>query len=96
MKYSVEALKTVRGMETINGVTKGKLKEMFDDLYDSQKELPPAKTCLWENLDYENNVWIASCGLMWELEEGVPEDNEVNYCPKCGNKMLQFHRMSDV
>lgn len=96
MKYSPEFLKTLRGMSVINSITKDKLKNIYDDLYDNQTELPSAETCLWENLDYEHNIWNTQCGLMWTLEEGAPEENDMNYCPKCGNKLIQFHRMSDI
>jgi len=27
------------------------------------------------------------CGVLWEFNDGSPEDNEVYFCPKCGAKM---------
>ena len=34
-----------------------------------------------------SNVYVCSnCGLEWYLEEGTPEENDMNYCPKCGEK----------
>jgi len=28
----------------------------------------------------------SACGVLWYLEEGTPAENEMNYCPKCGEK----------
>ena len=37
--------------------------------------------------EYDSNVYVCSnCGLVWYLEEGTPEENDMNYCPKCGEK----------
>lgn len=39
--------------------------------------------------DYGGNVYpeCSRCGLVWWLEEGTAEENEMYYCPKCGAKM---------
>lgn len=29
------------------------------------------------------------CGVVWNLNEGGPEDNEMNFCPKCGHDMRE-------
>jgi rubrerythrin len=29
----------------------------------------------------------SECGVLWEFNDGTPEDNEAFYCPKCGTKM---------
>lgn len=29
----------------------------------------------------------SECGVLWEFNDGTPEDNEAFYCPKCGVKM---------
>ena len=37
--------------------------------------------------EYDSNVYVCSnCGLVWYLEEVTPEENDMNYCPKCGEK----------
>jgi len=28
------------------------------------------------------------CGVLWEFNDGTPEDNEAYFCPKCGTKMI--------
>lgn len=39
--------------------------------------------------DYSGAVYpeCSRCGLVWWLDEGTAEDNEMYYCPKCGAKM---------
>jgi len=27
------------------------------------------------------------CGVLWEFNDGTPEDNEAYFCPNCGAKM---------
>lgn len=27
------------------------------------------------------------CGLAWQLNDGTPEENQMNFCPKCGANM---------
>ncbi|PKN96964.1 MAG: hypothetical protein CVU42_17705 [Chloroflexi bacterium HGW-Chloroflexi-4] len=47
-----------------------------------------AKNCtftLWD--DYSNTYECSECGLLWNLTEGDPEDNEMKFCPKCGSKI---------
>ena len=29
----------------------------------------------------------SECGVLWEFNDGTPEDNEAYFCPKCGAKM---------
>lgn len=41
-----------------------------------------------------SNVYVCSnCGLEWYLEEGTPEENDMNYCPKCGEKSDEFDEL---
>ena len=40
----------------------------------------------WLQYDDEDaNAWECSiCHNVWQLNEGNPEDNHMNFCPKCG------------
>lgn len=29
----------------------------------------------------------SECGVLWEFNDGTPEDNEAYFCPKCGARM---------
>lgn len=42
-------------------------------------------TCEWRyDGDY---LWESTCGLAFFFEEGNTEDNDFNYCPKCGRRL---------
>ena len=42
-----------------------------------------------EIFDYTGTCYAecSRCGLLWWIEEGTAEENEMFYCPKCGAKM---------
>ncbi len=38
----------------------------------------------------EANTWECPyCHLVWDLDEGTPEENDMNFCPKCGHGMRE-------
>ena len=48
---------------------------------------PERKKGKWEDFDYDNSYLCTSCGEIWILNDGTPEENNMNYCPKCGADM---------
>lgn len=42
--------------------------------------------CEWSEDD--DGIWNSACGLAWVIEAGSPEENEMNYCPKCGKRLV--------
>lgn len=54
------------------------------------EDVAPVIHAHWKEFeDYSGTVYpeCSRCGLVWWLEEGTAEDNEMYYCPKCGAKM---------
>lgn len=46
--------------------------------------------CRWKMTDDEMSLWEGDCGAAWNfIEGGDPKENELNYCPKCGRKLVQ-------
>lgn len=43
--------------------------------------------CAW--YQDENGLWLSSCDLTWEFEDGstIPSDHQMHYCPKCGREL---------
>lgn len=42
----------------------------------------------WIEFDAEANEWSCSkCGHIWQLNDGTPEENCMNFCTKCGAVM---------
>jgi DNA-directed RNA polymerase subunit RPC12/RpoP len=37
----------------------------------------------------------SECGVLWEFNDGTPEDNEAYFCPKCGTKMKGVRHETD-
>lgn len=53
-------------------------------------ESAPVVHAHWnETFDYTGTCYAecSRCGLLWWIEEGTAEENEMFYCPKCGAKM---------
>lgn len=46
--------------------------------------------CEWET--DEDGLSETSCGLLWECINGTPKENNMNYCPKCGSKIVEVSR----
>lgn len=41
----------------------------------------------WEEFDYDNSYRCTACGEIWTLNDGTPEENNMNYCSFCGADM---------
>lgn len=52
----------------------------------------------WKKLsdEYGDTYECSECGLMWCLDDGTPQENEMYYCPKCGSKMADFIESTDI
>ncbi len=44
----------------------------------------------WEYSEDLECWWCRECGLKWVCYEGEPEENSMNYCPKCGRNIAIF------
>jgi DNA-directed RNA polymerase subunit RPC12/RpoP len=40
-----------------------------------------------ESPDGGEQYECSRCGVLWEFNDGTPEDNEAYFCPKCGARM---------
>ena len=53
-------------------------------------DVAPVIHAHWDEFsDYTGTHYAecSRCGLLWWIEEGTAEENEMFYCPKCGAKM---------
>lgn len=46
------------------------------------------RECEWHTHDADWNCWLGTCGIEWMLEVDGPVENEMNYCPRCGGKLI--------
>ena len=52
---------------------------------------PETKEGHWiphESPDGGEQYECSRCGVLWEFNDGTPEDNEAYFCPKCGTKLI--------
>lgn len=45
--------------------------------------LPDNKKCVW-TYDAADDIWDTGCGGLYNITEGAPDDNRMDYCPYCG------------
>nr|DAO22431.1 MAG TPA: Transcription initiation factor IIE, alpha FINGER, Transcription [Caudoviricetes sp.] len=46
--------------------------------------------------DYDYIIYVCSnCKEEWYFEDGTPEDNSYNYCPKCGAKIAKVIELEE-
>lgn len=41
----------------------------------------------WTDFDYDNSYYCTACGEIWTLNDGNPQENNMNFCPNCGADM---------
>lgn len=64
---------------------------MFQKLIQSESEITQVKLGVWLNGEetFDDSTYICSvCNQPWTLMVGEPKDNNMNYCPNCGSKMI--------
>lgn len=48
------------------------------------------ETCTYLKWDDDSNAWECSeCGEVWMLNADSPKENNMNYCPNCGKKIIE-------
>lgn len=63
----------------------------------AEERKPRAKTC--EDCEWAQDidgVWQTECGNMFCIDEGTPQENQLNYCPYCGKHLMQINRNDEV
>lgn len=48
----------------------------------ARKDLSPVN---WHRVTPGFDLWACECGLEFELTYGTPAENNMNFCPQCGN-----------
>lgn len=50
----------------------------------------PEETCTYIRWDDDCNTWECNkCGEPWTLLDGGPKENNMNFCPNCGRKLVE-------
>ena len=57
--------------------------------YEQRLAAAESRTCeLQEDSDTYNNLWNGECGAVWEFIADGPLENNCNFCPECGGKLV--------
>jgi hypothetical protein len=55
----------------------------------AQEQAEP-DTCTWhQDGDSDSGTYSTSCGHYFNLEDGTPEDNRMQWCCYCGKRLVQ-------
>ena len=60
---------------------------ILKELPSVQPEPKEGHRILRETPDGGEQYECSECGVLWEFNDGSPEDNEAYFCPKCGARM---------
>lgn len=76
----------------VNGQRHALINVLEDILTVKAADVQPVKRGYWEELtDYggwgDTHYRCSVCGEEWYLEDGTPQQNNMNFCPKCGARM---------
>ena len=47
----------------------------------------PIRVCRWGWV--EEDYWSGECGALWTFPDGTPTDNNMQFCPVCGGRLVQ-------
>ena len=80
----------IDALDCINGVG-----EVLRSLPPAQSEPHEGHWIKHESPDGGEQYECSRCGVLWEFNDGTPEDNEAYFCPKCGAKMKGVKHETD-
>lgn len=53
---------------------------------DEARPIQGEVSCTW-TLDPDGELWDTGCGQAFCLSDGTPKENDMIYCPFCGNRI---------
>ena len=61
-----------------------------DDLRAALAQQAEPETCTWhQDGDSDSGVYATSCRRFFNLTDGTPEDNKMQWCCYCGKRLVQ-------
>ena len=88
VKKAVEYLELMKWLKGYDNTTVGgmPIANIIDDIIALLKAQEPKRGRWMECEDGwgDTHYQCSECGLEWILNDGTPEENNMNYCPHCG------------
>ena len=85
-----------KALEILTGLRQAK---SYDENYPTDYEIQEAieeleeaikpKTCEWEYNEFDE-AWDGKCGVKFQIAFYTPKTNNMNFCPQCGGKLIEF------
>lgn len=69
-------------------IGEGLIPSPYQELKKELEAMPRKMTCKWE-YDPDLDAWETECDHMFILNDGTPRDNEMSFCPYCGDGLVQ-------
>jgi hypothetical protein len=71
--------------------TVGKDLRQINQRLDALEAKTRAHSCTWtKSADpHAPDTFDATCGAVWTFMDGGPVENDMNFCPKCGSKVVE-------
>lgn len=86
---TIDAVNNAFDRETLlTGFVRSIALRAIRDMPSAQPEPQEGHWIKHESLDGGEQYECSLCGVLWEFNDGTPEDNEAYFCPKCGKKLI--------
>lgn len=83
IKEDIKVLNELLKSNKLHRTYSNALKEIIDEAN--------RNICTYKQTEIDYNSWECSkCKCDWCMEEGTPQDNNLNYCPECGARIVNF------
>jgi DNA-directed RNA polymerase subunit RPC12/RpoP len=87
-KATIDAVNNAFDRETLlTGFVRSIAVRAIRDMPSAQPDPHEGHWIPHESPDGGEQYECSRCGVLWEFNDGTPEDNEAYFCPKCGAKM---------
>lgn len=88
-KYYLENTFLYGYSDDVNNDIEGTVECVINGIYDSFEN----KSCNWYQQE-GGHYFESDCGMQFTIFEGMPSENNMNFCTKCGKKLIE-HKHDD-
>ena len=83
-------IQALEALEAMNPYPASKEDQRFNAIHALRAALAEPGTCTWcQDGDSDSGVYATSCRHYFDLNDGTPEDNKMQWCCYCGKRLMQ-------
>lgn len=79
----------------ISNLTRADRREFQEWVIKALEQEPTGHWIIEDMFDGDVAYRCSECNELFWLESGTPKDNEYNFCPKCGKRLVDPHESED-